>query len=117
MKKPDFSDEPSEELNRKMHAMQGDIARQVPWSVNGNVVKVDQDDYRHFFVAHVRKGTKIMPKIDGDGIVILGASSKSLKKAEKVAMIDLMYAFGAVRNVQWSDPRERAFMEYYGSQK
>ena len=108
-----LSDEPSEELNRKMHAMQGDIARQVPWSVNGVVTKVDQDSYRHFFVAHVRKGTKIMPKIDGDGIVILGASSKSLTKAEKCLMIELMYAFGAQRGVQWSDPRERDFMDYY----
>lgn len=104
---------PSAELDRKMHAMVGDIAKQIKWQINGALIKMSKDDWRHFFVAHIRPGNRMVPNIDGDGIVILGASSKSLNKSEKCAMVDLMYAFGSQRNVKWTDPNEQSFMQTY----
>jgi len=108
-----LSDEPSEVLTNKMHAMVADIARQVKWQINGNLTTMTADDWRHFFVAHVRPSQRIVPNIDGNGIVILGASSKTLKKDEKCLMIELMYAFGSTRGVVWRDPKEAAFMAHY----
>lgn len=108
-----LSDEPSEELTKKLHAMCGDLSKQVKWSVNGNMVHMSRDDWRHFICAHVRPSQRVLPKVDGDGIVILGVSSKTLNKAEKCLAIELMYELGSRSSVRWTDPKEAAFMEFY----
>lgn len=113
MNKPDFSDEPSEVLSKKLHAMCGDLARQVKWSVNGNLTYMSKDDWRHFICAHVKPSQRVLPKADGDGIVILGVSSKSLTKAEKCIALELMYELGSRYNVEWRDPADIAFREHY----
>lgn len=101
----DYSQLPqSELLNRKMHAMCGDLSRQVTWVVNGIPTKMTKDDWRHFMVAHVRK-QMMAPSIDNDFLVIFSESSKSLSVGEKSRMIDMMYALGADKGVIWSEPK------------
>lgn len=94
----------SELQDRKMHAMCGDLSRQVKWMVNGIMTYMSKDDWRHFMVAHIRK-QMMAPSVDGDFMVIFSGSSKSLCIAEKAQMIDLMYALGTDKGVIWSEPR------------
>ena len=77
-----------------------DVARQIVW--HGQ--RLSKDDWRHMFVASYRKGQKAVPGIDG-GFVVLGASSRDLSIAECSDVMEIIAAFGAEREVKWSDPR------------
>lgn len=90
------------EQNRKLNAMCGDLAEQVLW--HGQAI--GKDDWRHMFVAAYRKEQRIVPGING-GFVVLGASSRKLTVSECSEVIEMIYAFGAEREVIWSDPAER----------
>lgn len=89
--------------NAKLNAMCGDVAAQVEWHGQW----LSKDDWRHMFVASYRKGQKVVPGIDG-GFVVLGASSRDLRVKECADVIEIIYAFGAERDVEWSEPLERA---------
>lgn len=89
------------EQNRKLNAMCGDLAEQVLW--HGQAI--GKDDWRHMFVAAYRKEQRIVPGING-GFVVLGASSRKLTVSECSEVIEMIYAFGAEREVIWSDPAE-----------
>ena len=84
--------------NDKLNAMCGDVAAQVEWHGQW----LSKDDWRHMFVAAYRKGQKVVPGIDG-GFVVLGASSRKLRVGECADVIELVYAFGAERDVAWSE--------------
>ena len=88
------------EQNARLNAMCADVARQVVW--HGQ--RLGKDDWRHIFVASYRKGQKAVPGIDG-GFVVLGASSRDLSIAECSDVMEIIAAFGAEREVKWSDPR------------
>lgn len=85
------------EQNNILQSMCSDIARQVEW--HGQ--HLSHDDWRHMFVAAYRKQQRIVPGIDG-GFVVLGASSRDLSIAECSEVMELVWAFGAERDVQWS---------------
>lgn len=89
--------------NDKLNAMCGDVAAQVEWHGQW----LGRDDWRHMFVASYRKGQRVVPGIDG-GFVVLGASSRKLTKRECADVIEIIYAFGAERGVQWGDDRREA---------
>ena len=84
--------------NDKLNAMCADVAAQVEWHGQW----LGKDDWRHMFVAAYRKGQKVVPGIDG-GFVVLGASSRKLRVGECADVIELIYAFGAERDVKWGD--------------
>lgn len=88
------------EQNARLNAMCQDVARQVIW--HGQ--RLSKDDWRHIFVASYRKGQRAVPGIDG-GFVVLGASSRDLSITECSDVMEIIAAFGAEREVRWSDPR------------
>lgn len=92
--------------NRRLWAMLGDISRQVRWHDQ----KLSSEDWKHVFTAAI-KGQRIVPGLDGQ-LVVLGVSTsgESIKFISEV--IEMMYAFGAEHNVWWSDPAEKALMDY-----
>lgn len=85
------------EQNNILQSMCSDVARQVEW--HGQ--HLSHDDWRHMFVAAYRKQQRIVPGIDG-GFVVLGASSRDLSIAECSEVMELVWAFGAERDVKWS---------------
>jgi hypothetical protein len=85
------------EQNRILQSMCADVARQVEW--HGQ--HLSHDDWRHMFVAAYRKQQRIVPGIDG-GFVVLGASSRDLSIAECSEVMELVWSFGAERDVTWS---------------
>lgn len=89
------------EQNDKMWAMLGDVSRQVEWQVDGGLVKLSSEEWKDIFTASLKKSTKVARGLDG-GFVILGASTKKLGVKAMSELIEIMYAFGAENNVNWS---------------
>lgn len=88
------------EQNAKLWAMLGDVARQIEW--HGQ--KLTPENWKDMFSASLKRQAAV-PGIDG-GFVVLGTRTSKMTKSEMGELIELMYAFGAERGVQWSDPVE-----------
>lgn len=92
------------EQNAKLWAMLGDIARQVPWAVNGVMQHLEAEDWKNIMTATVRQEVRMAAGING-GFVLLGVSTRRMTVAELGELIEFMYAFGADRGVNWSEPK------------
>jgi len=99
--------EPTRSLdqNAKLHAMLGDIARQCKWMGN----QLDTDDWKRLLVdAWARQdgghAARVVPSLDGQGVVTLGAQTRSMGVRNMASLIESIYAWGAEQGVQWSEP-------------
>lgn len=80
----------------------GEVSRQA--TLHG--AKMSKDDWRHIFVASLRRDQKTVAGIDG-GLILLGGSSRELSRKETGDMIELIYSYGASHGVTFSEnPRE-----------
>jgi hypothetical protein len=89
------------EQNDKLHAMLGDISKQMNWQVDGQSVKLSIEEWKYIFTASLVKHTRVAKGLDG-GYVILGTSTRKMSVKAMSDLIELMYAFGAENNIQWS---------------
>ncbi|QDQ29207.1 hypothetical protein FNU76_04280 [Chitinimonas arctica] len=89
----------SSEQNEKMWAMLADIARQVEWYGQW----LTAEEWKHVFSAALEK-QRVVPALEGGGFVVLGVSTRRQSKRWFSDMFELMYAFGAERDVRWSAP-------------
>jgi hypothetical protein len=98
----------------KYHAMIGDIAKQVDFMGS----KRDADDWKRLlvdaFAAAMRDaGTpihhdgRVLPSLDFARVVQLGIQTKDFYVKEAAEFIEYLYSFGAMNNVDWSEPAER----------
>ncbi|KEZ78341.1 recombination protein NinB [Salinisphaera hydrothermalis] len=92
--------------NAKLWACCSDIAEQVEW--HGRYLK--KEDWKQIFVAAL-KGQDAVPGING-GFVVLGGSSRNLRKREFIDLLDIIQAFGADHGVEWSERAANVFDEY-----
>jgi NinB protein len=92
--------------NDRMHAMLTDVARQVPiWGG----VKVGKDEWKLIFLDGLKREMRLVPNLDGNGVVSLsGKSSSELTKEEMTGMIELIFKFGAEHQVEFNDPESVA---------
>lgn len=90
------------EQNARMWAMLGDVSRQVEWYGK----RLTPEDWKHVFTASLKRLT-VVPNLDGSGFVALGMSTSRMTVREMSELIELMFAFGAEHDVEWSEP-ERA---------
>ena len=90
------------EQNARMWAMLADVSRQVDWYGK----KLDPTDWKHLFSSSLRR-LDVVPNLDGTGFVALGLSTSRMSVREMSDMIELVFAFGAERGVEWTDPAER----------
>lgn len=97
----------TQEQNDKIQPMARDIETAVQWSVNGHLRPMPAAKWRHFFAGHVRADSWMVPKIDGDGVLILGVGTSELSVREASDCVELMYAFGNERGVEWSEKTRR----------
>lgn len=74
-----------------------DIAGQVQWYGEW----YNEDEWKQIFTAFIRK-QKIAPGLEG-GMVLIGLSTQKMSKQQMTDLIDLIYAFGTERGVDWSD--------------
>lgn len=91
--------------NERMHAMLTDIARQC----RHHGVKLGKDDWKLLFLDALKREMRLVPNLDGTGLVPLsGRSSSKLSVSEMSDMIELIAAYGAAHDVQFNDGQERA---------
>jgi hypothetical protein len=91
----------STEQNALMWSCLTDISRQVDWPVDGRMVKMDKEDWKHVFTASLSKALRVAAGIEG-GFVLLGKSTKAMTVGEMSDLITYMHAFGDQRGVRWS---------------
>lgn len=84
--------------NRLMWACLSDLSRQVVW--HGQ--KLAAEEWKCVMTAALKR-QKVVPGIDG-GFVVIGQSTSKMTKQEMSEVIELVYAFGADKDVRWSDP-------------
>jgi hypothetical protein len=85
--------------NDRMWAMLTDIARQIDW----HGCKLAPDDWKLIFLDALKRETRIVPNLEGDGFVSLGRSSSDLSKDEMSNLIELIFQFGANHGVNFQD--------------
>lgn len=90
------------EQNARMWAMLADVSAQVEWYGK----RLTSEDWKHIFSSSLRR-LEVVPNLDGTGFVALGMSTSRMSKREMADLIELMFAFGAERDVRWTDPKER----------
>jgi hypothetical protein len=88
------------EQNARLWAMLTDVSRQVVWHGQN----LSPDDWKHIFSAS-QKQQRVAPGIDG-GFVVLGQSTSQMTKGELSELMELIAAFGAERDVIWSNEEQ-----------
>lgn len=86
--------------NAKMWAMLHDISRQVDWYGE----KLSPENWKDMITAALNR-QKVVPGIEG-GFVALGSRTPKMSIREMIDVIDFAYAFGADKNIKWTDPKE-----------
>lgn len=97
--------------NDRLHAMCDDISRQVEWrDMFNRPIKMSPERWKRFFAAmwvrSIGGSSTVVPNEDGSGFYDLSVSTTELKVSEASDLMELIAAFGAERNVQWSEPGE-----------
>jgi hypothetical protein len=92
--------------NNKLWPMLSDITKQVDWYRQN----LDEYDWKVIFLCSLFNQRSV-PSIDG-GFVGLSRGSSRLNKKEFSDLIEVIYAFGSERNVQWSEPSLKIYNSY-----
>ncbi|QJQ96941.1 hypothetical protein HIO72_00570 [Halomonas sp. PA5] len=96
--------------NAKLWPMLSDLHSQVEWYGE----TLTQEEWKDVMTAGLKR-QRAVPGIDG-GFVVLGAHTSKMNKQEFADLIEVIYAFGAERQVAWSEPALRAFEHYREAQ-
>lgn len=94
----------SDEQSAKMWAMLGEVSKQA----RHHTLKLEAADWKLLFLNALRRETRMVPNLDGNGLVSLERSSSDLSVAEMRDLIELIYEFGARNGVRFREPREIA---------
>jgi hypothetical protein len=92
----------SDDQNRKLHAMLGDLRDQVDEFSQYSI-----DDLKLRFLNALGTEMRWLPCLEGGGSFPVGLRSSTLTKEQFSLLIELLYAVGAKHAVQWTDPAER----------
>lgn len=84
--------------NDRLWAMLSDIAQQVVW--HGN--KLRAADWKLIFMDALKRELRLVPNIDGTGMVNLSNSSSDLSKGEMSDLMELIAEFGARHGVTFA---------------
>lgn len=90
--------------NDRLWAMLTDLAQQC----RHHGLKLSPDDWKLLFLDALKREVRLVPNLDGNGMVSLGRSSSDLSKAEMSDLIELLFEYGARNGVVWSEPEREA---------
>lgn len=88
--------------NRKLWPMIADIQRQVP-----DMAVYSAEDIKLRFLNALGVEMRFLPALEGQGAFPVGLRSSTLTVDQFSALIELLYAYGARHEVQWSEPLSR----------
>ena len=90
------------EQNALMWCLLDCMAKQTDW--HGN--KLNSEEWKDLLSAGLVQ-SKAVPNMTGNGFVILGQRTSKLSKSQFAALIELIYATGADRGVEFGDESAR----------
>jgi len=90
--------------NDRMWAMLTEVSQQA----RHHTFKLSPEDWKLLFLSQLRGELRLVPNLDGTGLVPLGNSSSDLSKGEMTALIELIFAYGAAHGVTFQDDRVAA---------
>lgn len=97
----------SAEQNAKLWPMLTDVAKQVKWpNMKGELVYLSQESWKHMFTQALDEELEMVPNLSGTGLVMLGKSTSVMSKRKFGELIEFIMAFGAGKNVVWSEKEE-----------
>lgn len=85
--------------NSALWAALGDIARQRDY----HGLKLTADDWKILFLDALDRETRMVPNLDGTGMVAIGRSSSSLSVEEFSGLLSIVYEWGNRNGIEWSD--------------
>jgi len=88
----------SNDQNALMWSLLGQISKQVDWYGT----KLSSEDWKDVLTASLRR-TRVVPGIDVGTFVPLGMRTSQMTKEEISELLELIYAFGAERSVQFRE--------------
>jgi hypothetical protein len=86
--------------NDKMWIMLTEVSRQIRWDDK----HLRPADWRDLFIDALKRELRVVPTLDGTGMLSLGRSTSDLTKAEMSDLIELVYAFGANHGAVFQEP-------------
>lgn len=95
-----LDDKRSNEQNRMLWPLLSDLSAQVTW----HGVKLSPEDWKLMMLAGLKEEMRLVPNIDGTGLINLGRSSSRLSKSEFSDLLEVVLAFGAREGVVWTTP-------------
>lgn len=87
--------------NSKLWAMLTDVSKQIIH--HGQ--KLKPESWKDLFTAHLKRQV-MLPNIEGDGWIALGTRTSEMSVGEMNELIECIYAYGASKEVVWSEPKE-----------
>lgn len=84
--------------NSLLWSLLGELSKQLQWPVDGQLVRLQPEEWKHVLSAGLKRHQRVAMGIDG-GFVVLGQSTSKMTVAEMTELIELIYAFGAQRDV------------------
>jgi hypothetical protein len=82
----------------KFWAMMTDLSKQVVWYGR----HLTKEAWRDVLTAALKR-QDVVPNIEGDGFVAIGARTRDMTKREMSDLIELATAFGSERGVNWTE--------------
>ncbi len=92
----------TDEQNKKLWPMIADIQRQVP-----DMAPYSANDAKLRFMDALGTELRFLPKLEGQGMFPVGASSRALTVDQFSLLLELLYKYGAENGVVWTDPETR----------
>lgn len=93
----------TDKQNRKLWPMLQDLQRQV-----SDCAPYTLEELKLRFMNALGTEMRFLPTLEGQGMFPIGMRSSTLTVEQFAGLIELIYAFGAKHDVQWSEPRSEA---------
>ncbi|MDZ5615025.1 recombination protein NinB [Achromobacter xylosoxidans] len=87
--------------NDMMWSILTDISRQVQFVVNGALVNIEPEEVKDVLTAGLRQEMRMAMGLNG-GVVMLGQRTSRMSVRDMTQLIELAYAFGNEKGVEWS---------------
>lgn len=87
--------------NDMMWSILTDISRQVDFIVNGALVRIEPEEVKDILTAGLRQEMRMAMGLNG-GMVMLGQRTSRMSVREMSQLIELAYAFGNEKGIEWS---------------
>ena len=95
--------------NSKLWPCLHDVAKQVPWMVDGEQAYLKPEEWKDLFTASLKR-QRMVQGIDG-GVVMIGQSTSRMDKQTFADLIELIMAFGSEHGVEWSEHSHKVYAE------